>query len=123
MNVVYTMGFDAQEREELIALLPPKYSQRVRLATGIVANPPPSIPFFGLSPETLPAKLDVGRRIRVKGHNGVAHTWEGRTGVIRDHYIDADDCSGTWGKAKYAISNDVPNHNFSISVLDVEFID
>ena len=52
------------------------------------------------NPEKLPEILDVGKR--------ATFTWgsERYTGTITQHLIDGDDCSGTFGEAKYCIERD-----------------
>ncbi len=52
------------------------------------------------NPEKLPEVLDVGKRVRFRWD--IVHY----TGTITSHYIDGDDCSGSFGQAKYGIKPD-----------------
>lgn len=62
----------------------------------------------------LPAKLDIGKRVRV-----IKGSWTGWEGVVKTHYICADDCSGMFGQHKYGIEKE-NGERFSSLVSDCE---
>ncbi len=66
--------------------------------------------------EKLPTTLDIGKRVEV-----VKGSWTGWKGTVRNHYICGDDCSGTWGQAKYEIEKD-NGERFSYIVRDCRML-
>lgn len=122
----FAMGFSSDEKEELLAILPPKYADRVRSATGFFVPRRDIFISPGIPPwaDSLPDPSHVHRSIRVKGEpGGYPNSWGGWTGVITQQYIDADDCSGTYGRLKYAIKGDDPAHpSWSIAATSVDFL-
>ncbi len=69
---------------------------------------------FGPYPDPVPSH--VGRRARVvRGH------WDcrGKEGVIIRHFVDNDDCSGTFQKECY----DIPGAYFKVAAADCDLLD
>lgn len=58
----------------------------------------PGIPAYA---KPLPTTLHIGKRVRVK--EGSWKDWEG---VVKDHFICGDDCSGFYGMHKYEVLKD-----------------
>ena len=65
----------------------------------------------GLPPnaDKLPAVLNVGKRARITSHYWGDKTWCGREGIIVEHFINGDDCSGNWGVETYTMEDDKGN--------------
>jgi hypothetical protein len=113
----YSMGFSAGEKAELLTLLAssPKWVERVSGAFGHVftytGQPSLEIPAYVFtSPgipswaKPLPSPLHVGKRVRYQWHENGKEVYY--TGTITSHYIDGDDCSGTYGEHRYGIKSD-----------------
>lgn len=109
------MGFSYEEKAELLALVAssPKWVERVNGAFGHLINitTPVNVgPLRWSSPGApswavpLPSPLHTGKRVRFQWHVGRKEVYY--EGYITDHYIDADDCSGSYGEHKYAIKPD-----------------
>lgn len=117
MPVHFTIGFNQEEKQELLNIFAnhPKYLERVN--NSIITQPfqlidngnLPSViktyghlenlngvPWFA---KPLPEKLDIGKTAIIKS----GHTWEGRIGRVETHYINCDHC-GDWGAHTYMIS-------------------
>ncbi len=73
----------------------------------------PSIPSFA---KPLPETLDTGKKAKV-----INGSWMGWEGIITNHYICGDDCSGYYGQHKYQIKKS-NGETFSILVADCELI-
>ena len=68
--------------------------------------------------DKLPEKLDIGKRIKVvKGHS-----WVGKSGIVKTHFINGDDC-GDWGKSYYNFIADDNKEQYAIRTENCEFID
>lgn len=66
------------------------------------------------NPEKLPTPLHIGRKVSFRDRRGDGKSF--KTGVIMQHYIDGDHCSGSFGEAKYAIKCDDDGEFFSTPV-------
>ena len=76
------------------------------------------------NPAKLPDPLHVGRRVKFSWHLGFKEVYY--TGVITSHYVDGDDCSGTWRGLKYGITrDDAPkgHEHYSVPVKYCELLD
>ena len=62
----------------------------------------PGIPAYA---KPLPDPLHIGKRVRYQWHENGKEVYY--TGTITSHYIDSDDCSGTYGEHKYGIKSDM----------------
>ncbi len=71
----------------------------------------PGIPNWS---KPLPKKLHIGKKVKVK-----SGTWIGRSGKIKNHYINIDDCSGNYGEHMYSITQK-NGENFCYPVKDCE---
>ena len=68
--------------------------------------------------DKLPEKLDIGKHVKVvKGHS-----WIGKSGIVKTHFINGDDC-GDWGKAYYNFIADDNKEQYSVRTENCEFID
>ena len=56
--------------------------------------------------DKLPTILNVGRRARITSNYWGSKTWYGREGVIEQHSINADNCSGHENKETYTMVDD-----------------
>jgi protease I len=65
------------------------------------------------NPEKMPNPSNVGRRIR---------TDDGREGVIRNEWVDGDDCSGSFGYLKYSFDGSM-NNSMSPNAHNCVFLD
>ncbi len=73
--------------------------------------------------EPLPEKLHFGRKVKVlKGRRA------GEIGIVTDHWINGDDCSGGFGNHLYQLEGDLEkygckNNSCAINVKDCELLD
>lgn len=126
----YTIGFNSDERAELLELFKdnPKWKKRVEDGFGFLVNN--NIyngqfisPGFQSWMEKLPDKLHIGRKVKViKGSN------MGREGVVTDHWQNLDDCSGGYGNHLYQLEGDLEkygckNNSCAINAKDCELLD
>jgi hypothetical protein len=114
-----TISFSPEEEQELLAILPNKYKDRINHAYSFYI---PSYEGF-ISPglpdwsDKLPDKLDIGRKIEV-----IKDSWNGKSGIITNHYINGDNC-GDWGKAYYQFHAYGNSGIYSVRVENCKFID
>lgn len=117
-----TIAFTTEEEKELLNILPQKYHDRIKNSVDILFETSQNFLWKSIF-ESLPEKLDIGRRIKVK-----SGTYLGRMGVIANHYVNMDDCSGYYGKVLYLIGCDttrdkIHTNDFIVYPKDCEFID
>lgn len=75
----------------------------------------PGVPSWA---EPLPIPTHVGQKVKV-----VKGCRSGKVGIVTKHWLNVDDCSGTYGQQLYDLDHENPNNNsFGINVKDCEFI-
>lgn len=79
----------------------------------------------GLQPwmEKLPEKLHIGKKVKIIKGKRV-----GEIGIVTDHWMNLDDCSGGYGNHLYQLEGDLEkfgckNNSCAIRVQDCEIID
>ena len=71
--------------------------------------------------EPLPNPNHVGKKVKV-----IKGKYAGKTGIVIEHWINGDDCSGGYGLHLYQLDTHnygCQNNSYGINVKDCEFID
>ena len=76
-----------------------------------------SIKWFLGNFERLPEQLDLDKIVKVVKDNCYA----GKIGIVKEDYIDKDDCSGTYGKRMWTVL--INDGLYKISPSSCEFVD
>ena len=69
-----------------------------------------------LNPDILPSILDVGKHIKIK--DGF---WKDMYGIITHHYINYDDCAGSFGEETYSVKTSGGQFSFAVKSCNWEF--
>lgn len=80
----------------------------------------PGVPAWA---ESMPNPTHVGKKVKV-----IKGSRSGEIGIVIDHWINGDDCSGGYGNQLYQLKGDLEkygykNNSFAINVKNCEFID